>query len=396
MWYEPILHVDMDAFFVEVERLRDPSLVGKPVVVGGGGSRGVVASASYEARAHGIHSAQPTAAARRLCTDLIVVAADHNRYQEVSTEVFEIFRSYAPLVESLSLDEAFLDVSGLTRHHDSPMAVAVSIKQEIREALSLPCSVGIAATKFVAKMASAAAKPDGIRLVSREDQSEFLSALPVGDLWGVGAATRSALERFGVETVGDLANVPLATLSKAVGSTVGRGLYDLARGIDPRSVVPDGAAKSISVEETYEEDLVTYDAIETALLGLAERLTWRLRRAGVAASTVSLKIRYHDFTTRTKAVTTESALDVADDIFAAARDLVALVDTSLPVRLLGIAGSGLVDRASPRQLGTARKAGWDEIATAVDRVDTRFGRGRVTRARLLGHPPTRNGGTPRS
>ena len=396
MWNEPILHVDMDAFFVEVERLRDPSLIGKPVVVGGGGGRGVVASASYEARAQGVHSAQPTAAARRLCPDLIVVAPDHNRYREVSAEVFEVFRSYTPLVEGLSLDEAFLDASGLTKHHDSALAVAVSIKRDISEDLTLPCSVGIAANKFVAKLASAAAKPDGIRHVTREDQDGFLRALPVAELWGVGTATRSALDRFGVETVGDLADLPLATLCKAVGSTVGKGLHDLARGIDPRAVVPDGAAKSISVEETYGEDLESHDAIETALLGLAERLTWRLRRAGVAASTVSLKIRYHDFTTRTKAVTPASPLDIADDIFAVARELVALVDTSTPVRLLGMAGSGLVGVDSPRQLGTGRKAGWDELATAVDRVGARFGSGKVTRARLLGQPPRRNGDAPRS
>ncbi|MFZ0013136.1 MAG: DNA polymerase IV, partial [Acidimicrobiia bacterium] len=245
MWNETILHVDMDSFFVEVERLDDPALRGRPVAVGGSGPRGVIASASYEAREHGVRSAQPTAIALRHCPRLVVVPPSHGKYGEVSTRVFSTFRSVTPLVEGLSLDEAFLDVGGLRRHYVSPVAVADEVRARLRAELGLPASVGIAAVKFVAKLASQVAKPDGVRHVRSEDQGLFLRDLPVTAMWGVGPATHAALARLGVETVGDIAALPLNALVGAVGPSAGQHLHDLANGIDPRAVVPDSEAKSV-------------------------------------------------------------------------------------------------------------------------------------------------------
>jgi DNA polymerase-4 len=208
VWTEPILHVDMDSFFVEVERLDRPELVGKPVAVGGPGPRGVIASASYEARAFGVRSAQPTATARRVCDELIVIPPRHGRYGDLSTEVFSIFRAFTPLVEGLSLDEAFLDVGGLRLHFESPVAVGDAVRERIRSDLGLPASVGVAAVKFVAKLASEAAKPDGMRHIPIDGQMDFLHSLPASAMWGVGPATLAALARLGVETVGDIAALP--------------------------------------------------------------------------------------------------------------------------------------------------------------------------------------------
>ena len=309
MWAEPILHVDLDAFFVEAERLRDPSLIGKPVAVGGTGNRGVIASASYEARAHGVRSAQPTATALRLCRDLIVVPPAHGRYGELSARVFEVFRGFTPNVEGLSLDEAFLDVSGLRRHFSTSTEVALAVRKEIRGRLGLPASVGIASTKFMAKLASEAAKPDGHRHVPKETELDFLHALPVEALWGVGPATLAGLQRLGVATIGDLAELPEGAVVGSLGPTQGRHLLDLARGVDHRPVTPDVDAKSISVEETYDSDLEGAEVMEAALLAHAQRLADRLHRSGLAARTVTLKLRFADFATVTRSVTSRTVFD---------------------------------------------------------------------------------------
>ena len=309
----------MDAFFVEVERRFDPTLVGQPVAVGGTGPRGVVASASYEARQFGVHSAQPTTTALRQCPSLVVVPPSHGRYGEVSVEVFAVFRSITPLVEGLSLDEAFLDVGGLTRHFESPVEVGETIRSRIRSELGLPASVGIGSTKLVAKLASAAAKPDGLRHIPKESELDFLHALPARALWGVGPATLAALERLGVVTVGDIAGLPEATIAGALGSTVGRHLAALANGIDPRPVEPDIASKSVSVEHTYVSDLEGTEVVETAMLGHAQRLSSRLRRGGLAARTVTVKVRFADFETVTRSETLPVAVTGAQDLFRTAR-----------------------------------------------------------------------------
>ena len=383
MWTEPILHVDMDSFFVEVERLEDPSLRGKPVAVGGSGPRGVVASASYEAREHGVRSAQPTATALRLCPELIVVPAAHGRYGDMSVRVFSIFRAFTPLVEGLSLDEAFLDVRGLRLHFGTPVDVAREIRAVLRGELGLPASVGIAAVKFVAKLASEAAKPNGVRHIPHDSQTAFLHALPVSAMWGVGPATQAALTRLGVETVGDIAVLPESSLVKAVGPSVGRHLHDLANGIDLREVVPDSRVKSISVEETYDRDLESGDVVETALLSLAQRLSSRLRRAGLRGRTISLKLRYKDFITISRSHTEPTGVDGARAIYAIATALVKERDRPDPVRLLGLGASSLEAAEAPAQLGLDSDVDWDKVEDAVAEIRHKFGDASVRPARLL-------------
>jgi DNA polymerase-4 len=383
VWTEPILHVDMDAFFVEVERRRDPSLIGKPVAVGGIGNRGVVASASYEARRHGVRSAQPTATALKLCRDLVVVPPSHGRYGEVSAEVFEVFRGFTPHVEGLSLDEAFLDVSGLRRHFGSPVDVAMAVRAEIRSRIGLPASVGIASSKFIAKLASEAAKPDGYRHIPSKTELDFLHALPVEALWGVGPATLAGLQRLGVVTVGDLADLPEPAVLSGLGQANGRHLLELARGIDLRPVIPDIEAKSISVEETYDRDLEGRETIEAALLAHSQRLSGRLRRSGLAARTVTLKVRYEDFSTVTRSVTLGGPLHSPRDLYNTARDLLGAVDLARPVRLLGLGGSGLEESNEPRQLDLGTDENWVRVSDAVAEVRERFGDRSVEPARLV-------------
>jgi DNA polymerase-4 len=384
VWKEPILHVDMDSFFVEVERLDKPELMGKPVAVGGPGPRGVIASASYEAREFGVRSAQPTATARRLCDELIVIPPNHRRYGDVSSEVFGIFREFTPLVEGLSLDEAFLGVGGLRLHHESPVEVGEAVRARIRSELGLPASVGVASVKFVAKLASEAAKPDGLRHIPTEDQLDFLHGLPASAMWGVGPATLAALARLGVETVGDIAALPESSLTSAVGPAAGRHLHDLAQGLDPRVVEPDLAAKSITVEETYDHDLESPDVVETALLAHANRLSGRLRRAGLRTRTVTLKMRYSDFTTLTRSQTATAAMDGSRQLFHIARQLYrSLDDDTRPVRLLGLGGTALEPADNPTQLDIDSEIEWESVENAVAGVRERFGDDAVGPARLL-------------
>lgn len=376
----------MDSFFVEVERLRDPSLRLRPVAVGGAGPRGVVASASYEARRMGVHSAQPTVRALQMCPDLVVVPPAHVRYSEVSTQVFVIFRSFTPLVEGLSLDEAFLDVTGLKHHYASSTEVGEAVRGAIRDELDLPASVGVASTKFIAKLASEGAKPDGLMHVPKDDQLEFLHALPAGSLWGVGPATLAGLKRLGVQTVGDIAEMPESAVVSALGPTAGRHLHDLANGIDPRRIEPDVSAKSISVEQTYETDLSGIDVIEAALLAHAQKLSGRLRRSGLAARTITLKTRFDDFTTVTRSQTLDGPTAGSRDLYGVAIELLGSVDVSRPVRLLGLGGSSLEETGEPRQLGFDVSEEWNQVEEAIARVREKYGDRAVSPARLLELP----------
>lgn len=372
----------MDSFFVEVERLDRPDLVGRCVAVGGAGPRGVVASASYEAREFGVHSAQPTSIARRLCPQLVVVPSNHHRYSDISVEVFEVFRDFTPLVEALSLDEAFLDVSGLRLHFESPIEVGQEIRERLREQVGLPASVGVASVKFVAKLASEHAKPDGLKHVPVEHQLDFLHSLPVNVMWGVGPATQASLTRLGVESIGDLAGLPETVLTNAVGPTVGTHLHRLSQGLDTRPVVPDSSAKSISVEETYDHDLEGTEMIEAALLSLAQRLSGRLRRSGLRARTLNLKLRHADFTTITRSTTQDHGVDGSRRIYKTSLQLLAGVDVSQPVRLLGIGGTSLEPADRPEQLGIDTDMNWERVEDAIAEVRERFGAGSVTPARL--------------
>ena len=380
---EPILHVDMDAFFVEVERLDDESLRGRPVVVGGVGRRGVVASASYEARAAGVFSAMPMGIARRLCPRLTVIPTRHERYAEISKRVFAIFADFTPLVQGLSLDEAFLDIGGLRRHYRDASTVADAIRARIRTGVGLPASVGAATTLYLAKMASGRAKPDGVHIIPEGTERAFLERLQVQELWGVGKATRRKLAGMGIETVGELAQVPANLLRHHLGEATASRLHHLANGVDERVVTPDTGAKSISVEQTYGNDIGGTEVLRTELLKHCDRVAWRLRRAGLSGRTVSLKIRLPDFTTVTRSETLPESTDVARDIYRVCRRL--LNRSGLgehPVRLIGVAVSGLLSADAPRQLSVQGEEDWEDLSDAVDRIRVRFGRGAVMPARL--------------
>lgn len=380
---EPILHVDMDAFFVEVERLDDPSLVGVPVIVGGGGERGVVAAASYEARRHGVHSAMPMAGARRLCPQARIIPPEHGKYRAKSRQVFSILEFFTPQVETVSVDEAFLDISGLRWHYPSAAAVASAIRSRIVSEAQLPASVGAATSKFIAKLASEAAKPDGQLVVPAGQELDFLHPLPVRALWGVGEATFAALEGLGVKTVGELAETSQEAVMRRLGESVGSHLWELAWARDPRPVETGGDPKSISVEQTYEHDLVSDEDIDEALFAHSERVGRRLRKAGFAARTISIKVRFADFSTVTRSHTFDAPVDLTPDVYQAARSLLARLGRSgRPVRLLGVAGTGLVPAIHPRQMPfdaeTARS-----LAEASDRIRARFGEDAVGPARTI-------------
>ncbi|NND85264.1 MAG: DNA polymerase IV [Acidimicrobiia bacterium] len=382
---EPIIHVDMDAFFVEAERLRDPGLRGIPVVVGGSGPRAVVAAASYEARSFGIRSAMPMSVARRQCADLTIVPGDHGWYRELSTRVFGIMRDTTPLVEGISIDEAFLDVSGLRHHAASPVEIAERIRQRVRDEVGLPSSAGIASVKLIAKMASEAAKPDGVCHVSVEGQLEFLHGRSARALWGVGEATFAKLDRLGVETIGDIAALPERTLTRLLGPSLGRHLHLLSQGVDERGVEPESEAKSISVEETFTVDVLGGPALDTELLRLVDTLGYRLHRAGLAGRTIQVKVRFPDFTTVQRSHTLGHATALSAEILDEARALVAsAVGEGRAVRLLGVGLQGLV-ATEERQMSLG-DGSRDELEAAVHRVRDRFGPSSVGPAGLRRRP----------
>jgi DNA polymerase-4 len=380
----PILHVDMDAFFASVEVHRRPELRGRPVVVGGVAGRGVVSSASYEARQFGVHSAMPTARARRLCPAAIFLPPDFGAYQSASDAVMKIFAETTPLVEPLSLDEAFLDVSGARRLLGSPAQVARRIRARVVDELGLTCSVGVAPTKFVAKLASARAKPDGLLVVPADRVVAYLHRLPVGALWGVGERTEQALRRLGVTTVADIAHSRPETLVTALGSAVGSHLYELSWGRDPRAVTPHTPEKSVGAETTFETDIVDPEKIRRVLLELAGRCATRARRAGVTGRTVSIKVRFADFRTITRSRTLPDPTDVAREMFETGWSLFDALGTREQVRLIGLRLEGLQDEAAPRQLVLGeREHGWRDAERAVDAATERFGAAAVRPASLL-------------
>jgi len=381
---EPILHVDMDAFYASVEILKDHSLEGRPVVVGGSGARGVVMSASYEARRFGVSSAMPSARARRLCPDAVFVPPDFASYQAYSTRLREVLLSFTPLVEPLSLDEAFLDVSGATRLFGAPAEIAGAVRARVREELSLTCSVGVAPNKFLAKMASAAAKPDGVVVVAAHGVLGFLHPLPVRALWGVGERTHEVLERLGVRTVGELAAVPARVLERTLGEAHARHLAALASGRDERTVVPYEAPKQVSHEETFDRDIDAEDDVMRELLRLAFRVAARLRTEGYRARTATLKVRLASFATLHRSRTVPDPTDVGADLYRVLADLYrAIPGTGRRIRLLGVAASGLVP-AGADQLALVRAGRWGDAERAMDRIERRFGQGATLPATLLG------------
>jgi DNA polymerase IV len=380
---EPILHVDMDAFYASVEVLKEPSLEGRPVVVGSPGPRGVVMSASYEARRFGVHSAMPSARARRLCPEAVFVPPDFSSYRAYSTRLREIFLSITPVVEPLSLDEAFLDVGGATTLFGPPPEIARLVRERVLGELALVCSVGVAANKLLAKLGSAQAKPDGLVVVPAAGATAFLHPLPVTALWGVGGKTHEVLERLGVRTVGELAGLPHRVLERALGEGPARHLHDLAAGRDDRRVVPYEPPKQVSHEETFDHDLDAPETINRELLRLSFRVASRLRKEGYRARTVVLKARLASFTTLTRSRTLADPTDAGATIYGIVADLYAHIPGARKrIRLLGVAGSGLVSSGA-EQLALVRAGRWEDAERALDRIEARFGPGAAFPAALL-------------
>lgn len=383
-----IIHVDMDAFYASVEQRDNPELKGKPLIVGGDARRGVVVAASYEVRKYGVRSAMPMARAMKLAPQALVVRPRFSAYSEASEQVFSIFERYTPLIEPLSLDEAFLDVTASVGLFGTPADMARRIRKEIQAETRLASSAGIASVKFVAKIASDLAKPNGQREVRAEETVAFLAGLPVGRLWGVGPKTEEELQRAGLERIGDVARRDVAWLEAKWGSS-GRHLWELSQGIDTREVVPDREAKSVGAEDTFDEDLEGMEALSPYVHAQALRVGRRLRRAGVKGRVVQLKVKFSDFSLITRRITLPTATDDGQTLYRVACELLEKAHEHKPVRLTGVSMQELGGGAEPpRQLAlfsepeAPRKS--DKLNAALDRIAERFGNKAVTTADIAG------------
>jgi DNA polymerase-4 len=385
-----ILHVDMDMFYVAVELRERPELRGKPVVVGGAGPRGVIAAASYEARRFGVFSAMGSVHAQRLCPDVVFLPGNFPLYQEVSTDVHAIFHSVTPYVEGLALDEAFLDVTGSLKIFGTAKDIAHLIRERITTEIGIPCSVGIATNKFIAKIASKAAKPiataEGVRegkgvvqVVSGSELS-FLHPLPMKSLWGVGPVTQEKLDRIGMKTIGDLAALPLHVLTVAVGEAHGRHLHDLSHGRDDRPVESERDVKSIGHEETFNEDLFTYEEVHRHLVRLCDAVASRLRAHHTLARTLTLKVKFSDFHSITRSITAGGGKSSGPSLVDALTPLLKNINLAPGVRLLGVSTSNFTDeRAQPSLFDEdqVRDDSWDQASEAIDHIREKFGKGAI-------------------
>ena len=383
-----ILHVDMDAFYAAVEQRDRPALRGKPVVVGGDAAgRGVVSAASYEARSYGIHSAMPSSQAKRLCPHAVFLSPRMNHYAAVSKQIRELFFRYTPLVEPLSLDEAFLDVAGSRRLFGTAERIGLRIQQEIETELGLVASVGVAPNKFLAKLASDLEKPRGFVVVDSGRIEEFLDPLPIGRIWGVGRVTGKAFDRLGIRNVGQLKRLSEKILAEQFGEQ-GKRLWQLARGIDNRDVVPDRAAKSISHETTFATDISDNEVLGAWILELAEQVGRRLRRNKLRGRTIHLKVRFCDFRTVNRAMTLENPTDVTQEVYmAAARLLGRLPSDHLPVRLLGVGLSGFDSGSGRQQLLFDEQSAHRQkrVDVTSDEIREKFGHAALARGSRLMH-----------
>ncbi|WP_051299080.1 DNA polymerase IV [Arthrobacter castelli] len=380
-----VLHVDMDAFFVSVELLDAPGLRGIPVIVGSESNRSVVLSASYEARDYGVRSAMPMATARRLCPQAVIVEPHQDKYRQASTRVMAIFSEITDLVEPLSVDEAFIDVRGATRRLGSPRDIGEMIRRRVAAELGMTASVGIASSKFVAKIASTRAKPDGLLVIPRNETVAYLHSLPVSALWGVGAKTQQSLSRLGISTIADVASTPVGALRRALGSA-GEHVHRLSWGVDERAVTPIREEKSIGAEETFGDDVASDEALRAELLRLAHRTASRLRSAGVKCRTVSIKIRYSDFSTLTRSKTLVEPVDSAHLMYSAAASLLtALGNRPMSVRLIGLRAESLENSADSMDQLTidGRDDNWRAAEEALDRINSKYGQDNLQPARLL-------------
>lgn len=378
-----ILHVDMDAFYASVAELDHPEYKGKALVVGAG-ARGVVLSANYEARKFGIRAAMPVGRAKRMAPHAIFIAPEHHRYSEISARVMAIFHSYTPLVEPISLDEAFLDVTGSQKLFGTGREIAAKIREQVEKEEGITCSVGLAQSKFIAKLASQHCKPNGMLEIKSDRILEFLHPLPVRAIWGVGPKTAESLERLGLHTVSDIAHTPRATLIRALGESTGASLYELAWGRDYRDVIPDEPEKSIGNEETFSEDLDNPEEILREFLRMTEKATARLRERSLFAKTISIKIKFADFSSLTRSKTVPIAIDNTHDTYEVVKALyLALRNDGARIRLVGVSLSQLQEGAPVQLELGARERGWREADTAIDRAQARFGRGSVRPGRLI-------------
>ena len=386
-----ILHADLDSFYASVEQRDDPTLRGRPVIVGGG----VVLAASYEAKAYGVRTAMGGAQARRLCPDAVVVPPRMTAYSRASDDVFEVFRNCTPIVEALSVDEAFLDVRGLGRVSGTPVAIAAQLRADVRDQVGLPITVGIARTKFLAKVASQEAKPDGLLLVPPDQELAFLHPLPVRRLWGVGAVTADKLHAHGIETVADVAELSKSALVSMLGAAMGRQLYALSRNIDRRRVATGVRRRSVGAQRALGRagNRMSSAEIDAVVVNLIDRITGRMRAAGRTGRTVVLRLRFDDFSRATRSRTLPWATSSTQPILTAARLLVASAAPLIAQRgltLVGFAVSGL-DRSGAQQLmlpfGGAQPPALDEIDQAIDQIRRRYGKSALTRAVLVGRDP---------
>ncbi|CAB4769364.1 MAG: DNA polymerase IV [Actinobacteria bacterium] len=378
-----ILHVDMDAFFASVAERDNPELKGKPVVIGMG-ARGVVSAANYEARKFGIHSAMPVGRARRLAPHAIFLPVDMARYQEVSEHVMEIFHSFTPWVEPISLDEAFLDVTGSQKLLGTGREIAVAIRKKVEEQEGITCSVGIAPSKFIAKLASAHCKPNGMLEITADRILTFLHPLPIQAMWGVGPKTAETLERLGLRTIEDIAKLPRTTLIRALGEASGASLYELAWGRDYRDVTPEEPDRSISAAETFAQDLDNPEEILTEFLRLTERATARLRDRELFSKTVGIKVRFADFSTINRTKTLPLPIDSTHDVYEVVKGLYqGLRIDRARLRLVGVSLENLSQGAPEQLMLGQRDVGWRQAEGAMDKARARFGKGSVRPARLI-------------
>ncbi len=385
-----ILHVDMDAFYASVEERDNPALVGKPVIVGGTAEgRGVVCAANYVARKYGVHSAMAAGQARKLCPHGIFIKPRMNHYALISKQIREIFEHYTPLVEPLSLDEAFLDVTASEALFGPSLEIGLKIKRRIREELHLIASVGVAPSKFLAKVASDLKKPDGFVVVAEDQVQAFLDPLPVGRIWGVGKVTGKTFERLAIRTIGDLRQIPLATLTEWFGAS-GDHYWRLSHGIDERKVVPDREAKSISHETTFARDIADKEILRACLVELVEQVARRLRRYELKGRTVDLKVRFADFKTITRSVTLPVATNITKELLEAGLELLTnrLPRTHLPIRLLGFGVNNLGEcgLSQGELFGQEHRERHQELDKAVDQITEKFGKLSIRRGSGLGKP----------
>ncbi|HEX4402661.1 MAG TPA: DNA polymerase IV [Galbitalea sp.] len=382
-----ILHLDLDAFFASVELLERPELRGLPVIVGGRGARSVVTAATYEARKYGVNSAMPMSIALRRCPKAVVLEPHFDRYRHFSTVVMGLCGDVTPLVEQLSIDEAFLEVGGARKLLGTPWEIGTKLRSTVLEETGLTCSIGIATTKFIAKLASGMAKPDGLLVVPGDATLEFLHPLPISALWGVGAKTAEQLDRLGLRTVGDVANTPLTSLTKALGVAAGQKLHELSWARDPRDVTIEREEKSVGHEITFEYDVTDPATIRRELLRMSDQVAVRLRHAGLVGRTVVLKLRYGDFTTITRSRRLTEHTDLGRRIYDEVSDVYAAVERlDARIRLVGVRMEQL-SPASDAVLGLwDTDEGWRDAEDAIDAVADRFGRQFVQPAALVKPP----------